>query len=201
MRFVELIHLRSAASSPLEPRRVDEAGGELKLGQDTERGLSPCPPVPSAFSLVLGCRTPSGASGLAGKGNARVRAGLWGCAGPGLCPQVFGRGSGSAAGCHGWDSTAEHLGTVFGSFRGCPVPQPRSRGKGCCACWHSRKVFRGEIVQGQPGCGCLRPPELFSRTGGCPCKGEAREGESRRKRPAESGGFRVSFAVFVNCWI
>ncbi|KAL2297677.1 hypothetical protein Nmel_016231 [Mimus melanotis] len=90
MRFVGLIRVCSAASSSLELCCADEAGSELKLGQDTERGAQPLPACSLWFfpdfwlsdtvrCLWAGwerqCSWPGRALGLHGSGF--VSAGVW----------------------------------------------------------------------------------------------------------------------------
>lgn len=178
MRFVELIHLCSARldSAALMERAVNECTGRW-AGQ--ERGAQPCPPVPTAFPWILALRCL-----WAGWERQRRWPGrALGLQGPGLCPQVFG-------GAAGWDSTAEPFGDRCWGFWGCPDPQP-GPGERLLCLLHPGKAFRAESVQGQPGWGCLRPPEhtgVFSRTGGCPCHaGILQEKEER-------AGFRVGLA-------
>lgn len=205
MRFVELIHLCSAVSSSLELCCVDEAGSELmrgQVGRTRSAGLSPCPPVPSVFPPVFGCRTLSRASGLAGKGNARGRAGLWGLRGSGFVSAGIWVGVRERRrGCRGWDGRAEPFGDrlleVSGRFRGLPCPSAQFQGERllCLGAGTQGKLSRVKVceVSGAVGASDPRsPPGLFSRSDGCPCKGGAREGgfpeEKARRTWGVQGG-------------
>lgn len=165
MRFVELIQLCSAVSSSLELCCVDEAGSELmrgQVGRTRSAGLSPCPPVPSVFPLVFGCRTLSRASGLAGKGNARGRAGLWGLHGSGFVSAGIWVGVRERwRGCRGCDGRAEPFGDRLLEVSGVALSlSPVPGGKAAVPpSWHPGKAFTGASVRGQRGCGCLRPAE------------------------------------------
>lgn len=137
MRFVELIHLCSAASSSPELCCVDEAGSELmrgQVGRTRSVGLSPCPPVPSVFPRFSAVGHRPVSLGWLGKATLVTGQGFGGCSCPALCLQVSGGGFRERCGVAvGGTAEQSPSGTVFGGFRGCPVPQPCSRGKGCCA--------------------------------------------------------------------
>lgn len=193
MRFVELIHLRSAATSSLELGCVDEPGSEFMLGQ-VGRARSAGLACSLCFPLGFGCRAPSGASGLAGKGSAGDRAGLWGRSGPGLCPQVFGWGSGGG--------TAEQspLGTLRESQElPCPsVPggkavelAPRESSHG----WKGARPA-GLWVPPTPGAhpGCS--PDLVA----APARGEQGKGDPGGKGHERVGGSEWAL-LNCRCWL
>lgn len=208
MRFVELIHLCSAASSSPELCCVDEAGSELmrgKVGRTRSVGLSPCPPVPSVFPRFSAVGHRPVSLGWLGKATLVTGQGFGGCSGPALCLQVSGGGQGAVRGCRGWHGRAEPFRDSFWRFQGLPCPSALFKGERllCLGAGTQGKLSRVKVCQVSRAGGAsdLRsPPGLFSRTGGCSCKEGAGEGGFPEEKVRREWGGSGWALLNCRCW-